>query len=92
MAMRVITLDRLKDYIEDKVVSEQNLIRGTDFVEYRDKVTGDITCHIPNSRVSNLDDEHPFLKFRDQVNGVLEVCGDGVNIEDIISYSYLLDL
>ena len=92
MAMRVITLDRLKDYIEDKVVSEQNMIRGTDFVEYRDKVTGDITCNIPNSRVSNLEDEYPFLKFRDQVNGVLKVCGDDVNVEDIISYSYLLDL
>lgn len=90
MAMRVITLDRLKDYIEDKVVSEQNLIRGTDFVEYRDKVTGDITCHIPNSRVSNLDDEHPFLKFRDQVNGILKVCGDDVNIFIFVSIRFII--
>lgn len=92
MAMRVVTLDRLEDFIEDKVGREQTLLKGSECVKFIDSETSETTCYLPNSQVSNLDDEYPFLKFRDQISGVLAVCGEIVPDEDIIPYTYLLDL
>ena len=91
MAMRVVTLDKLSDYIENKLGRKQIMHRGTDCVKFIDSSDSSISCYLPNSQVSNLKDEHPFLKFRDQVSGVLAVCGELVSDEEIKPYSYLLD-
>ena len=92
MAMRVVTLDRLEDFIEDKIGREQTLLKDSECVKFIDSETSETTCYLPNSQVSNLGDEYPFLKFRDQISGVLAVCGEIVPDEDIIPYTYLLDL
>ena len=90
--MRVVTLDRLGDFIEDKVGRSQTLLKGSECVKFVDSETSETTCYLPNSQVSNLDDESPFLKFRDQISGVLSVCGEIVPDDDILPYAYLLEL
>ena len=90
--MRVVTLGRLGDFIEDKVGRSQTLLKGSECVKFVDSETSETTCYLPNSQVSNLDDESPFLKFRDQISGVLSVCGEIVPDDDILPYAYLLEL
>lgn len=90
--MRVVTLDRLGDFIEDKVGRSQTLLKGSKCVKFVDSETSETTCYLPNSQVSNLDDESPFLKFRDQISGVLSVCGEIVPDDDILPYAYLIEL
>lgn len=91
MAMRVLTLERLGNFIEDRLGSKQTMYRGIDCIQFISVTNNCVSCSLPFSQISDLDEEVPFLKFRDQVSGVL--CVDGVEIsdEDIKPYSYLLD-
>lgn len=91
MAMRVVTLERLGDFIENKLGSKQTIIKSTNSVKYVDSSNKSVSCEIPSSQMNNLSDEHPFLKFRDQISGVLTVSGSLVKEDDIRPYSYLLD-
>lgn len=89
MAMRVVTLEKLGSYIQDTTGSTCTLVRGNKGVKY---MSGrDIVCEIPNSDISNPNDEHPFLKFRDQVEGKIKINGVLAKCDDIQPYSYLLD-
>lgn len=91
MAMRVVTLEKLGDYIENKLGRKQTLLKGSTCVQFIDPLNSSVSCYLPNYQVTNLEDEQPFLKFRDQVSGVLAVCGELVSDEEIRPYSYLLD-
>lgn len=91
MAMRVVTLNKLGDYIKDKLGRDQIMVKDGNSVRFIDSSDNSISCYLPNSQVSNLSDENPFLKFRDQVRGVLSVRGELVLEEDLAPYSYLLD-
>lgn len=91
MAMRVVTLDNLKSFIEDTSKSSVNIAKKQSSVVFIGSETNDTMCSIPNTGISNLSDEIPFLKFRDQVSGVLKVNGRIVSDEEIKPYSFLLD-
>lgn len=89
MAMRIITLEKLGSYIKDTTDSVFTLVRDNESVKY---VSGkDIVCEISNSDISNPNDEQPFLKFRDQVEGKIKINGVLAKCADIQPYSYLLD-
>lgn len=91
MAMRVVTLERLGDYIEDKLGSEQKIFKTDSYVKFVDSESRKVSCCLPSSQVSGISDDLPFLKFRDQVSGVLSVCGEIISDDEIKPYSYLLD-
>lgn len=91
MAMRVVTLNRLGDYIENKLGRKQIIVKGSGCVKFVDQLDSSISCYLPNSQISGLNEETPFLKFRDQVSGVLIVCNKIVSDEEIKPYSFLID-
>lgn len=91
MAMRVVTLEKLEDFIEDKIGVKPTVLKGSNCIRFINPITSIVSCYLPNSQVNNLTDEHPFLKFRDQVIGVIAINGSIVDEEEIKPYTFILD-
>lgn len=90
MAMRVVTVDKLRDFIEDKCSRKVTLIKNENSIQFVDN-RNNILCNLEKNEVSNFTDETPFLKFRDQVSGVLQINKCVVSDDEIKPYSFLLD-
>lgn len=90
MAMRILTLDRLSDLLKDKTGQDQTLVRMEDRIQFTDS-RNHVSCEIPNESISNLEEKVPFLKFRDQVSGVLCLDGKLLADEEVKPYTYFLD-
>lgn len=91
MAMRIITVEKLKDCVEDRLGRKQLLIKDENNVKIVDAYTDTVNCCISRDSISNFDDSQPFLKFRDQVSSGISMSNDFISAEELKPYSYLLD-
>ena len=91
MAMRIITVEKLKDCVEDRLGTKQLLIKDENTVKIISEDTGFINCCLPKSNITNFNDIQPFLKFRDQVSRGIPMSNDFISAEELKPYSYLLD-
>lgn len=91
MAMRVVTLDKLHEFIDSKLNIQSVMQRSNDNVIFKDVSESRVVCSVPLSQITNINDDVPFLKFRDQVSGVLFLNGNVIPDDEIKPYSYLLD-
>lgn len=92
MAMRVVTLDRLNEFISDKTGVQHNVVKGVSHVHFVNSLSGLCSFSVSNIQVNNINDEQPFLKFRDQVSGVLVINNEVIKDNDIKPYSYLIEM
>lgn len=91
MAMRVVTLDKLHEFIDSKLNIQSIMQRSNDSIIFEDSSDSSVVCSVPFSQITNIHDDVPFLKFRDQVSGVLFLNGNVISDDEIKPYSYLLD-
>ena len=95
MAMRIVTIDKLNEYINDKTKREHVIVRKNDSIRFVPKrgipFLKRPACVLQSTMVSDFNEEVPFLKFRDQVSGVLKVNGSVVDDDEIKAYAFYLD-
>lgn len=110
--MKVITLERLKDFIESKVGKEQQIIffRGSTsddgvvvfldngcFVSIKSdtkvedlETMNNVNCVINFKDIEDIHNQHPFIKSREAINGVIKVCGYVSSEEELSPYFFKL--
>lgn len=88
MGMRVITVDNLCNYITATTGRFHYIVTSPDKKVITDGVN--IACTLERKFVTDYDSAAPYLKVRDQVNGVLKIYGKPVVYDDLQGYIYII--
>lgn len=89
MAMRVLTLDKLQEFISNHTGVEHSMISNDDYVSFVNKDKNTISYSLSSKRLSGKDTK--YLRFRDDVSGLIKIDNKIIDDESLKPYTYLLD-